>query len=199
MRNNISYIIICRSYLVSRSLSEIIVDEYGKVEVIDKIDNIDSLLSLIERTNAACIFADSDVVEICNLYMNKIPKRAVIIPLLDTEEIRSNNGNYDHMIDINEQKSRILQIIHKASESAESAIGKDEKSKPLTSRERIILQYVARGLTTKKIADKLNISVQTVSSHRKNICNKLEIKSASGLTAYAIINGLIDLNETNLR
>ena len=44
----------------------------------------------------------------------------------------------------------------------------------------------------KEIADKLNISLTTVITHRKNITEKLGIKSVSGLTIYAVMNGYIE-------
>ncbi|MBO6222503.1 MAG: hypothetical protein J6N56_01810 [Bacteroidales bacterium] len=49
----------------------------------------------------------------------------------------------------------------------------------------------------KEIADKLNLSVHTVTTHRKNISKKTGINSISGLTVYAIINKLIVLNDLN--
>ena len=53
------------------------------------------------------------------------------------------------------------------------------------------------GLSNKEIADKLFISVHTVATHRRNICAKLNIHSASGMTLFAIIHGLISLEEAN--
>lgn len=52
---------------------------------------------------------------------------------------------------------------------------------------------IARGLSTKEIADRLNLSAHTVNTHRRNICAKLDIHSAAGLTIYAIIHNLVDI------
>ncbi|MDE5656705.1 MAG: LuxR C-terminal-related transcriptional regulator [Muribaculaceae bacterium] len=65
----------------------------------------------------------------------------------------------------------------------------------LGEREREIIHYIAKGMTNKQIADALYLSTHTVATHRRNICAKLDIHSASGLTLYAIVHGLIDLNE----
>ena len=62
----------------------------------------------------------------------------------------------------------------------------------LSAREIDVLKLVAQGLTNKEIADNLNISVNTVLSHRKNISAKLGIKSVSGLCVYAMMNGIIN-------
>ena len=71
----------------------------------------------------------------------------------------------------------------------------NEANKGLSQREIDVLQLVATGITNKEIADKLNISLNTVLSHRKNITSKLGIKTVSGLTFYAIMNGIIAGNE----
>lgn len=62
----------------------------------------------------------------------------------------------------------------------------------LTPREREVLVLLVQGLINKEIADRLHISLTTVISHRKNITEKLGIKSISGLTIYAVMNGFID-------
>ena len=55
-----------------------------------------------------------------------------------------------------------------------------------------VLVLITKGLINKEIADKLNISLTTVISHRKNITEKLGIKSVSGLTIYAVMHGYVE-------
>ncbi len=62
----------------------------------------------------------------------------------------------------------------------------------LSDREREILVLVAKGKTNKEIAQLFSISIHTVMSHRKNIAKKTGIKSISGLTVYAMLNGLME-------
>ena len=64
----------------------------------------------------------------------------------------------------------------------------------LSEREKDVLIQVVRGLSNKEIADVLCISTHTVITHRKNIAHKLNIHSTAGLTIYAIVNKLIDIN-----
>lgn len=64
----------------------------------------------------------------------------------------------------------------------------------LSERERDVLIQVVKGLSNKEIADVLCISMHTVVSHRKHITRKLNIHSTAGLTIYAIVNKLIDLD-----
>ena len=72
------------------------------------------------------------------------------------------------------------------------------KSEGLSQRELDVLRLVALGLLNKEIADKLNISLNTVLSHRKNITAKLGIKSVSGLIFYCITHGYISADEIGL-
>lgn len=61
----------------------------------------------------------------------------------------------------------------------------------LSKREIDVLKLIAKGHINKEIADLLNISFNTVLTHRKNITAKLGIKSVSGLSVYAMMNGYI--------
>jgi DNA-binding NarL/FixJ family response regulator len=72
--------------------------------------------------------------------------------------------------------------------------GKDiEQSPDLTLREREVLQLLAEGRATKKIAERLHISVKTVESHRKNIMTKLDLYTVAELTKYAVRHGLTSI------
>ena len=64
----------------------------------------------------------------------------------------------------------------------------------LSEREQDVLVQVVHGLSNKEIADVLCISTHTVITHRKNIARKLNIHSTAGLTIYAIVNKLVDIN-----
>ncbi len=63
----------------------------------------------------------------------------------------------------------------------------------LTKRETEILRYIVQGLTNKKIAGKLFLSVRTVNTHRTNLMQKLNIHDTAGLVRYAIQNGIVDI------
>jgi DNA-binding NarL/FixJ family response regulator len=65
----------------------------------------------------------------------------------------------------------------------------------LTKREIEVLQLLTKGHSNKEIADQLFVSTHTVISHRKNISEKTGIKSASGLTMYAILKKIVDVTD----
>ena len=62
----------------------------------------------------------------------------------------------------------------------------------LTRREREILKLIAEGYKNKEISKELSISVKTVEKHRANIMTKLNLHTATGLTALAFEKGLVD-------
>lgn len=65
----------------------------------------------------------------------------------------------------------------------------------LTPRQREVLRLIAKGHTTKKIAQILNIAVKTVETHRAQLMEKLDIHDVAGLVRFAIMVGLIDVDE----
>ena len=93
-------------------------------------------------------------------------------------------------VNFNDSENQILTIakdcISKKSQQTEAI------NHNLSDREKEILKNIACGLSNKEIADRLFISVHTVISHRKNITQKLGIKSISGLAIYAVINNIVE-------
>ena len=65
----------------------------------------------------------------------------------------------------------------------------------LTPRETEVLRLIVSGLINKEIADRLNVSLPTVISHRKNLTEKLGTRSVSALTIYAVAHGLVRIEE----
>ncbi len=70
---------------------------------------------------------------------------------------------------------------------------------PLSDREKDIIRLVAHGLSNKEIADKLCLSFHTITTYRKNISSKLNIHSTAALTIFAIIQGIVDPKEIELK
>ena len=94
-------------------------------------------------------------------------------------------------IEISDSREKIAIKLRQLIEAEEQ----NAESTELSDREKEILVAVAKGLTNKSIAEQFHLSVHTVITHRKNLTRKTGIKSVSGLTVYAILNNLIDINE----
>lgn len=67
----------------------------------------------------------------------------------------------------------------------------ESKKSNLTTREKDVLYFIARGFTNKEIAKKLCISVKTVETHRARIMNKLDLHKTADLVRHAIETGLL--------
>ena len=60
----------------------------------------------------------------------------------------------------------------------------------LSKREIEVIEFVAKGLSNKEIAEEMFLSVHTILTHRKNLMNKLGLKNTAGLVVYAVQNGI---------
>ena len=76
-------------------------------------------------------------------------------------------------------------------------IGKDTRgiTERLSAREKEVLTLMVKGFINKEIASKLGISLPTVIFHRNNICLKLKTRSIGKMTVYAVLAGLVEINE----
>lgn len=93
------------------------------------------------------------------------------------------------------EKESMSSVVHNDSNTEECIETGSDSVVLLSEREKEIIRGVARGKVNKEIADDLCISVHTVATHRRNICNKLGIRSPAGLTVFAIIHHLVELDE----
>lgn len=75
---------------------------------------------------------------------------------------------------------------------------KKDKLEMLSDREKDIIACVTKGMSNKEIADSLYLSVHTVTTHRRNISNKLQIHTTAGLTIYAIANKLVNIEDIQM-
>src|SRR4029079_8731683 len=64
----------------------------------------------------------------------------------------------------------------------------------ISDREMEIIKLIAEGLSNKEVADKLFLSTHTVTTHRKNIMNKLGVNNTAGLVLFAIRNNIVTPN-----
>ena len=113
---------------------------------------------------------------------------AFSIAPLDEDQQRQ----YDGVIGLMDTPPAIIKKVRAALEDRTDA--PRSEGEELSQREKEILICVAKGMLNKEIADQYNISIYTVITHRKNITRKTGIKTVAGLTVYALLNNLIDMN-----
>lgn len=106
-------------------------------------------------------------------------------------------ANYsNNIINLTDTAALICYKVNEVLNSFLSAVIRENDTE-LTRREIEVLQLLCKGYSNKEIADQLFVSTHTVISHRKNISEKTGIKSASGLTMYAILKKIIDVGDIN--
>nr|WP_321357679.1 LuxR C-terminal-related transcriptional regulator [uncultured Draconibacterium sp.] len=115
-----------------------------------------------------------------------------VIGLISNHYDRNLYDNFADNIFITDKYETIKQIISKHFNAAPSST--NEIDNALSEREIDVLKLLAIGKSNKEIAEQLFISIHTVISHRKNISNKLGVKSTAALVIYAVANGLIDVD-----
>lgn len=74
-------------------------------------------------------------------------------------------------------------------------VPQSEQSKGLSDREIEVMSLIVQGHINKEIANILGIGLSTVITHRKNIMDKLDLKSVSSMTIYAVMHGYVDINK----
>lgn len=117
--------------------------------------------------------------------------KAKIILLYHTALPQNYVKEYDAAISVYDSEATIEQTVTSLFYNRKGTSGPSE----LTQREKEIIISVVKGLSNKEIAANINVSVNTVMTHRRNIAAKLEIHSAAGLTVYALMSNLISLDE----
>lgn len=100
---------------------------------------------------------------------------------------------YDATISIYDPPQSIGQTVLRL--SAENNDNDSDARNDLTPREKEIVIGIVKGLSNKEIAAEINVSVNTVMTHRRNIASKLQIHSPAGLTIYAIVSKLVSIDE----
>lgn len=156
-------------------------------------DEIDPDIIIVNTS----LFDPSGVETVKSILSYTEETRIIAFSYTHTSDILSRQ--FDSVISIYDTPAEIASKIERTagSESADTDIRNSKQnghpdSYDLSDRELEVLVSVAKGFTNKEIAAIHNISVHTVISHRKNIVRKTGIKSVSGLTVYALLNGLID-------
>lgn len=149
---------------------------------------------------------ESKLKELKNLFIQYYPQteineklNSVIISVYQAEEDLSIHCLVEDNIFVPAVRRLEHQARMKQPENATESNTTDTTSEEqLSEREKEIVVCVAKGLSNKEIADLLCLSVNTVTTHRRNIVRKTNIHSPAGLTIYAIVNKLVTLQEVNL-
>ncbi len=175
------------SGIVQKGLADIL-QHTSDVPVSHFVSHV-SEVPLLARLKKSVLFIDVQWViqQRADLYELKRNRNRVFL-IANDEEAWFPGGSYEGAFLITDDLQAIQQKLAVIFPQQPKAVNGQSE---LTQRETEVLKLVARGRSNKEIAEVLSISLHTVISHRKNICRKLEIKTISGLTLYALINNLV--------
>lgn len=120
---------------------------------------------------------------------------SVLFDIINLEKDLMSHFEVENHLFVPEVEKLEAEVKRTSGETAQPQKERDERIDTLGEREKEIISCVAKGMSNKEIADALCLSVHTVATHRKNISAKLEIHSTAGLTIFAILHRLVDLND----
>ncbi len=189
-------LLIVPSQIVAKGLERVF-EDLGEFRVTDTLSDVSrSSTGRLRQTDADVLIVDPSVFD-AETRLNvraflaeytDAPVLALLTALQDEESLRQ----YDGVIHLYDAPSNVVLKVRSALESGNDA--PRAEGEELSQREKEILICVAKGMLNKEIADLYNISIYTVITHRKNITRKTGIKTVAGLTVYALLNNLIDIN-----
>ena len=185
-----------------------ILESYDDVEVIAALSDGQQIIDRVAGLDPDVILLDLNMPGIGGLSTTEIilerrpDTRILILSMHDSPEyIRSalSHGAAGYVlkdVPIEEIKHAIDAVVAGRRYLCTGAKGSIEPTasdgrEQLTNREQTILLQLAQGLCNREVAERLDISVRTVETHRKNIKRKLGISSTAGLTRYALEHGVL--------
>lgn len=124
-----------------------------------------------------------------------LPEQTKLVALSYTPADPLLTKEFDGVIHLTDGALQISELIDRLLQNERQTPEISPDSQTLTPREKEIIICVVKGMTNKEIAGRLYLSTHTVITHRRNITKKLQIHSPSGLTIYAIMNKLVELED----
>jgi DNA-binding CsgD family transcriptional regulator len=187
--SNIKILVYLPSVLLQKAVLMILYDYFPSYEIVVS-DLNDSLETNIDHYQPQIVFVD------CNDKLNVSDSHKHLHLIGISYDSEKKTDLCHSTIFLNDSPSTIVEKIKSALYLFQS---EPSTENTLSDREKEILALIATGFSNKEIASKLFLSPHTVITHRKNITAKLGIKTISGLTLYALLNGLVNLQEDQLK
>ena len=189
----LKFILAVESYIIRKGLSAVLNTVPG-IHVVKETDTVAQLEQLLKNQIPDFILICETLFDKATEIYLKNPTLVDRTVLLHKSAETNKRADIKKSIFLDDSKEQIRMTLENLL-TPYFKTSSDPALPDLSEREKTIVKYVAAGMTNKEIADKLFLSAHTVITHRKNIGRKLNIKSASGLTVYAIVSNIISIDE----
>lgn len=198
MAGKISIVLIEHSYLLRAGMESLLM-ELPEVQLTEVFDGSEKHLAekILHLKPDFIMINPKSVRDSLNSFIRSLGNEVPLTGLIDENTPPEIRGKFKHILVITDSKYDLLNRMHKLIGTHYTKKSDPHESRPLSERETTVLKHVTQGMTNQEIAEKLFLSVHTVTTHRKNITKKLGIKTVSGLTVYALLNKVIDMREIN--
>lgn len=188
--------IIDNNTLSKITLRSVLWDLYNKVEVL----TYDSMDSFIRDSNRHFIhfFVNSDIIF---KHIDEFELLKNQTTVLSTGPNRRFEAAGYKVLDISLPEQELMgkllhiQLVSRYEPQKDSRMRTGRIENELSSREKEVLKMIIKGMKNKEISSYLDISLTTVIFHRNNICDKLGTRSIGKMTIYAVLAGLVEINE----
>jgi len=178
------------------------------IEVVGEAENGKQALELIKSLEFDIVLMDINMPEMDGMYVLELIKeqdidcKVLMLSMHDNKEYilgAMRHGADGYILkdvpgqELIEAIKKVISGKHYFSSEVTEILSKElagEQRGIVTRREQLVLRLISQGLSNKRIAQELNVSVRTVETHKRNIKQKLGIDSTVGLMRYAIDYGL---------
>ncbi len=190
-------------YLIALGLKSLLNDmvPFAEVLICSSFDELQKELKNAGKPKIVHYFVSSDIVFTHSEFFSKC-KDSTIVLLHNLDIVEKLTTSQFRFVNINTGEGELVKALlevhgkgHKDQRhTAHPSHGQGTtiKENILSEREQDVLKLVAQGYLNKQIAHLLGISITTVITHRRNITEKLGLKSVASLAIYAVVNGLVD-------
>ncbi len=152
----------------------------------------DNYTEILGHIQPSLIIADPIISSVDWDYLKGASSAPVkLVGLLSQQFPKEQLAIFDEVISIYDSEEKIVSTIDALLVKEKES----DRSKELSPREKEVVTGIVKGLSNKEIADWMNVSVNTIMTHRRNIAAKLHIHTPAGLTIYAIVSGLVNLDD----
>ena len=194
--SKVTFIIAERSYVIRTGLIKII-NGFPETSVIKEISDVKNITKLVNNNKPDILIINAKLIDdahddIRRMFTDRVKTKFVIF--VGTGRRNEHFAYFDEKISVDDDKEEISKKLQHLISAALPEKHRAESGE-LSEREKDVVKQIALGKTNKEIADLLFISAHTVITHRKNITRKLGIKTVSGITVYAILNNIIEIDE----